>query len=83
MTDSVVDVKSEVKQASKEFKESENVAEKYSALTVCKKSEAGAGELSAAFTAVNTHKSLKKVRDASPRTGTGETLRAFGTPKVL
>lgn len=70
MTDSVVDVKSEVKQASKEFKESENVAEKYSALTVCKKSEAGAGELSAAFTAVNTHKSLKKVRDASPRTGT-------------
>ncbi|MCJ8734936.1 hypothetical protein PDJAM_G00241130 [Pangasius djambal] len=60
MTDSVVDAKSEVKQASKEFKESENVAEKYSALTVCKKSEASAGELSAAFTAVNTHKSLKK-----------------------
>lgn len=67
MTDSVVDAKSEVKQASKEFKESENVAEKYSALTVCKKSEASAGELPAAFTAVSTHKSLKKVRDASPQ----------------
>lgn len=67
MTDSVVDSKSEVKQASKEFKESENVAEKYSALTVCKKSEPSAGELPAAFTAVSTHKSLKKVRDAPPQ----------------
>lgn len=65
MTDSVVDAKSEVKQASKEFKESENVAEKYSVLTVCKKSEPSAGELPAAFTAVNTHKSLKKVRNAT------------------
>lgn len=62
MTESVVEAKAEVKQASKEFKESENVAEKYSVLTVSKKSEATAGELPAAFTAVNTHKSLKKVR---------------------
>ncbi|KAK1801414.1 hypothetical protein P4O66_023089 [Electrophorus voltai] len=62
MTDSIVDAKLELKQASKEFKESENVAEKYSAMTVSKNSDVNmnVGELSAAFTAVPTHKSVKK-----------------------
>lgn len=64
MTDCVGDAKLEVKQASKEFKESENVAEKYSAMTATKNSDVNmnVGELSAAFTAVPTHKSMKKVR---------------------
>jgi len=64
MTDCVEDAKLEVKQASKEFKESENVAEKYSAMTATKNSDVNmnVGELSAAFTAVPTHKSMKKVR---------------------
>lgn len=64
MTDCVGDAKLEVKQASKEFKESENVAEKYSAMTATKNSDVNmnVGELSAAFTAVPTHKSVKKVR---------------------
>ncbi|KAI4902298.1 hypothetical protein NFI96_034716 [Prochilodus magdalenae] len=67
MTESSADAKLEVKQASKEFKESENVAEKYSAMTVSKHSDVNmnVGELSAAFTAVPAHKSVKKVRAAS------------------
>lgn len=60
MTDSIGDGKLEVKQASKEVKESENVAEKYSAMTV-KNTDMNVGELSAAFTAVPSHKSVKKV----------------------
>lgn len=60
MTDSNGDGKLEVKQASKEVKESENVAEKYSAMTV-KNTDMNVGELSAAFTAVPTLKSVKKV----------------------
>lgn len=70
MTDSVVDCKAEVKQATKYVKETENVAEKYSALTVSKNSSdvnMNVGEMpSAAFTAVPTLKSVKKVRDAAP-----------------
>ncbi len=64
MTDCGEDAKLEVKQASKEYKESENVAEKYSAMTGTKNSDMNmnVGELSAAFTAVPTHKSMKKVR---------------------
>lgn len=63
MTDSGGDVKVEAKQASKEFKESENVAEKYSAITGTKNDvNMNVGELPAAFTAVPTHKSVKKVR---------------------
>lgn len=65
MTDAVVDSKSEVKQATKYVKETENVAEKYSAMTVSKNSDMNmnVGELpSAAFTAVPTLKSVKKVR---------------------
>lgn len=66
MTDSVVDAKAEVKQATKYVKETENVAEKYSALTVSKNSSdvnMNVGEMpSAAFTAVPTLKSVKKVR---------------------
>lgn len=66
MTDSVVDSKAEVKQATKYVKETENVAEKYSALTVSKNSSdvnMNVGEMpSAAFTAVPTLKSVKKVR---------------------
>jgi len=58
-----VDAKLESKQqASKEVKESENVAEKYSAMTVSKNSEVTMGELSSALTAVPTHKPVKKVR---------------------
>lgn len=58
----------EVKQASKEVKESENVAEKYSAMTVSKNSEVSMGDLSPAFTALPTHKPGKKVRvRPSPR----------------
>lgn len=56
------EAKLEVKQASKEAKESENVAEKYSAMTVSKNSEVSMGELSPAFSAVPTHKPVKKVR---------------------
>lgn len=66
MTDAVVDGKLEaVKQATKYVKETENVAEKYSAMTVSKNSDMNmnVGELqSAAFTAVPTLKSVKKVR---------------------
>lgn len=62
MSDQAGDTKSEVKQASKEVKESENVAEKYSAMTVSKNSEMNMGELSSSFSAVPTHKPVKKVR---------------------
>lgn len=66
MSDSVVDCKADVKQATKYVKETENVAEKYSALTVSKNSSdvnMNVGEMpSAAFTAVPTLKSVKKVR---------------------
>ncbi|XP_051525160.1 S-adenosylhomocysteine hydrolase-like protein 1 isoform X2 [Myxocyprinus asiaticus] len=67
MSDSGGDAKLEVKQASKEFKESENVAEKYSAMTSTKNSDVNmnVGELSAAFTAVPTHKSIKKIQFAN------------------
>lgn len=68
MTDSDVDSKAEVKQATKYVKETENVAEKYSAMTVSKNSSdvnMNVGEMpSAAFTAVPTLKSVKKVRGA-------------------
>lgn len=60
MSDQAADTKLEVKQASKEVKESENVAEKYSAMTV-KNSEMSLGELSSSFSAVPTHKPVKKV----------------------
>lgn len=70
MTDSVADCKTEVKQATKYVKETENVAEKYSALTVSKNSSdvnMNVGEMnSAAFTAVPTLKSVKKVRNMMP-----------------
>lgn len=62
MSDPAVEAKFEVKQASKEVKESENVAEKYSAMTVSKNSEMNAGDLSPVFSAVPTHKPVKKVR---------------------
>lgn len=62
MSDQAGDTKLEVKQASKEVKESENVAEKYSAMTVSKNSEMNMGELSSSFSAVPTHKPVKKVR---------------------
>ncbi len=65
MTDTVVDGKVDVKQATKYVKETENVAEKYSAMTVSKNSSdvnMNVGEMpSAAFTAVPTLKSVKKV----------------------
>lgn len=61
MTEPTGEAKLEVKQASKEVKESENVAEKYSAMTVSKNTELNMGELSSAFTAVPTHKPVKKV----------------------
>lgn len=64
MSDPAVEVKLEVKQASKEVKESENVAEKYSAMTVSKNSEMNIGDLSSAFSAVPTHKPVKKVRQS-------------------
>ncbi|MBN3303117.1 SAHH3 Adenosylhomocysteinase, partial [Amia calva] len=60
MSDSAGDAKLEVKQASKEVKESENVAEKYSAMTVSKNSEMSRSDLSAAFSAVTSHKPVKK-----------------------
>lgn len=62
MSDQAAETKLEVKQASKEVKESENVAEKYSAMTVSKNSEMNMGELSSSFGAVPTHKPVKKVR---------------------
>ena len=62
MSDSTVDAKLELKQASKDVKESENVAEKYSAMTVSKNSELTMGELSSVLSAVPTHKPVKKVR---------------------
>lgn len=65
MSDQAGEAKLEVKQASKEVKESENVAEKYSAMTVSKNSEMNMGELSSAFSAVPTHKPVKKVRHNS------------------
>ncbi|XP_043967745.1 S-adenosylhomocysteine hydrolase-like protein 1 [Gambusia affinis] len=69
MTDSAVDSKTEVKQATKYVKETENVAEKYSALTVSKNSSdvnMNVGEMpSAAFTAVPTLKSVKKIQFAN------------------
>lgn len=61
MSDSAGEAKLEVKQASKEVKESENVAEKYSAMTVSKNSDMNMGELSSVFSAVPTHKPVKKV----------------------
>ncbi|XP_068598237.1 inter-alpha-trypsin inhibitor heavy chain H3-like [Brachionichthys hirsutus] len=62
----------ETKQASKEAKESENVAEKYSAMTVGKNSDTNVAELSSAFGAVPAHKPVKKVtigisRASAPR----------------
>uniref|UniRef100_A0AAY5K9Y0 S-adenosyl-L-homocysteine hydrolase NAD binding domain-containing protein n=1 Tax=Esox lucius TaxID=8010 RepID=A0AAY5K9Y0_ESOLU len=64
MSDNPGDAKLELKQASKEVKESENVAEKYSAMTVSKNSEITMNELSvsstAFFGAVPTHKPVKK-----------------------
>ncbi|KAK6321400.1 hypothetical protein J4Q44_G00083760 [Coregonus suidteri] len=63
MSDTPGDGKLELKQASKEVKESENVAEKYSAMTVSKNSDITMGELSvssAAFSAVPIHKPVKK-----------------------
>lgn len=70
MSDSVVDCKADVKQATKYVKETENVAEKYSSLTVSKNSSdvnMNVGEMpSAAFTAVPTLKSVKKVRVKPP-----------------
>uniref|UniRef100_A0A4W5KYW2 Adenosylhomocysteinase-like 1 n=1 Tax=Hucho hucho TaxID=62062 RepID=A0A4W5KYW2_9TELE len=72
MTDAVVDGKLEaVKQATKYVKETENVAEKYSAMTVSKNSDMNmnVGELqSAAFTAVPTLKPIKKVRSKAQST---------------
>lgn len=62
MSEPAGEAKLELKQASKEAKESENVAEKYSAMTVSKNSEVNMGELSPAFSAVPTHKPVKKVR---------------------
>lgn len=62
MSEPAGETKLEVKQASKEAKESENVAEKYSAMTVSKNAEVNMGELSPAFSAVPTHKPVKKVR---------------------
>lgn len=62
MSEPAGEAKLEVKQASKEAKESENVAEKYSAMTVSKNTEVNMGELSPAFSAVPTHKPVKKVR---------------------
>lgn len=62
MSETTGDVKADVKQASKEVKESENAAEKYSAMTVSKNSEINSGDLSSAFSAVPTHKPVKKVR---------------------
>lgn len=62
MSEPAVEAKVEVKQASKEVKESENAAEKYSAMTVSKNSEMNMGELaSSVFSAVPTHKPVKKV----------------------
>ncbi len=63
MSEPAGEAKLELKQASKEVKESENVAEKYSAMTVSKNSEMNMGELSSAFSAVPTHKPVKKVRN--------------------
>lgn len=67
MTDSDLDGKTEVKQGTKYVKETENVAEKYSALTVSKNSSdvnMNVGEVSsAAFTAVPSMKAVKKVRN--------------------
>lgn len=83
MTDSVVDCKTEVKQATKYVKETENVAEKYSALTVSKNSSdvnMNVGEMpSAAFTAVPTLKSVKKVRAAAPPSAVGGGVSGPGT----
>ncbi|XP_033821837.1 S-adenosylhomocysteine hydrolase-like protein 1 isoform X1 [Periophthalmus magnuspinnatus] len=54
------EAKAEGKQASKEVKESENVAEKYSAMTVSKNSEMNMGDLTTVLSAVPTHKPVKK-----------------------
>ncbi|XP_072306166.1 S-adenosylhomocysteine hydrolase-like protein 1 isoform X1 [Eucyclogobius newberryi] len=66
MTDSELDGKTEVKQGTKYVKETENVAEKYSALTVSKNSSdvnMNVGEVSsAAFSAVPSMKSVKKIQ---------------------
>ena len=61
MSEPAGEARLEVKQASKEAKESENVAEKYSAMTVSKNSEMTMGELSSVLSAVPTHKPVKKV----------------------
>lgn len=82
MTDSAVDCKTEVKQATKYVKETENVAEKYSAMTVSKNSSdvnMNVGEMpSAAFTAVPTLKSVKKVRSVMLAISQIETVLAAG-----
>ena len=78
MSESAGDGKLEMKQASKEVKESENVAEKYSAMTVSRNSDVNMGDLSSAFSAVTTHKSVKKVgSDSETRLSfVGKTMRA-------
>lgn len=64
MSEQAGDTKLEVKQASKEVKESENVAEKYSAMTVSKNTEMNMGDLASSFSAVPTHKPVKKVHSS-------------------
>lgn len=83
MTDAVVDGKLEaVKQATKYVKETENVAEKYSAMTVSKNSDMNmnVGELqSAAFTAVPTLKPIKKVRSKAQSSSPSSASSSFTT----
>lgn len=76
MSEPAGEAKLEVKQASKEAKESENVAEKYSAMTVSKNTEVNMGELSPAFSAVPTHKPVKKVRAEAKTTTTKQVVYA-------
>lgn len=74
----------EVKQGTKYVKETENVAEKYSAMTVSKNSSdvnMNVGEMpSAAFTAVPTLKSVKKVRTRRPAIARLATEEGGGAP---
>ncbi|KAG7477667.1 hypothetical protein MATL_G00072060 [Megalops atlanticus] len=84
MSESAGDGKLEMKQASKEVKESENVAEKYSAMTVSKNSDMSMGELSSAFNAVTTHKPVKKVgSDLQTRLSLRLKLRAPAAHRLL
>lgn len=77
MSEAAGEAKLEVKQASKEVKESENVAEKYSSMTV------NMGELSAAFSALPTHKPVKKVRAPLPHSILQWSFINFITPSVV